>query len=185
MSNFNKHDLNYNFLIWIKAAKHGLPTTCHFDIENKTTFSSTGLHQPHPGSIWIWHNLEHVGYTNWEPGFPVDTKWNRVRGYDLEEQTLQSSKRRAKGPTVTPRGVDLESLFRVQNDLYTQPRVTPYGQLLRVPRQMPLGGQFPGANGNFKGPRACVITNTALFWQNRPCNRPIRSGYVCMRNPEV
>ncbi|TPP67100.1 hypothetical protein FGIG_02904 [Fasciola gigantica] len=145
----------------------------------------TSLHQPYPGSIWIWHNLERVGYTNWESGFPVDAKWNREMGRGSDVHTAHPSKKRPKRPTVTPRMLDLESVFRIQNDLHTQPRATPYGHVFRVPRRVPIGKDSPDNGGTGKGPRACVLANTSLFWQNRPCHRFLRSGYVCMRNPEV
>ncbi|CAH8629970.1 unnamed protein product [Schistosoma rodhaini] len=66
-----------------------------------------GLHQTQPRGSWVWHNFEHVGFTKWDKGYPVNTKWRSPTNRHIKRKHYLSQKqKRYRGPKacvlVTP-----------------------------------------------------------------------------------
>ncbi|KAF6777531.1 hypothetical protein AHF37_02966 [Paragonimus kellicotti] len=119
-----------------------------------------GLHQPRPGGTWMWHNLERVGFTNWAPEFPVEPRWKKHT----------SMQRR---------------VFEQENLAFFKDEDSHLSNTHAVsPRNIPLGNKTETKKTKW-GPRVCVSINSKSQWQNRPCDRPMKTGYLCMRNPEM
>ncbi|KAF5400220.1 hypothetical protein PHET_06156, partial [Paragonimus heterotremus] len=119
-----------------------------------------GLHQPRPGGTWMWHNLERVGFTNWAPEFPVEPRWK-------------------KHTSMHRRVSEQENLafFKDEDSQVSNTHAV-------SPRNIHLGNKTETKKTKW-GPRVCVSINSKSQWQNRPCNRPMKTGYLCMRNPEI
>ncbi|CAH8620436.1 unnamed protein product [Schistosoma haematobium] len=66
-----------------------------------------GLHQTQPRGPWVWHNFEHVGFTKWDKGHPVNTKWRSPTNKQIKRKYYLSQKQKHyRGPKacvlVTP-----------------------------------------------------------------------------------
>lgn len=77
------------------------------NLNYKLFFLIIGLHQTQPRGPWVWHNFEHVGFTKWDKGHPVNTKWRSPTNKQIKRKYYLSQKQKHyRGPKacvlVTP-----------------------------------------------------------------------------------